>query len=59
MADKKMGRPPIDNPRRRRLSIRLTEAEYEEIEACAKLTGMSKTDLVLQGVRMVRAQIKK
>lgn len=47
------GRPPIENPKNRRLSIRLTESEYQEIEDCAKTTGLSKTSLILEGIRLV------
>ena len=59
MAANKMGRPPSDNPRNRRLSIRLTESEYEEIEECSRLSGLSKTDAVMKGIRLVKDQIKK
>lgn len=59
MMTPRTGRPPIENPRNRRLSIRLTESEYQEVEDCARLTGMSKTDLVLDGIRLVREREQK
>jgi uncharacterized protein (DUF1778 family) len=59
MMTPRTGRPPIENPRNRRLSIRLTESKYQEVEDCARLTGMSKTDLVLDGIRLVREREQK
>lgn len=53
------GRPRTDNPRNRRLSIRLTESEYKEIDDKAKETGMAKTDLVLAGIRLMASDNKK
>lgn len=53
------GRPKTDNPRNRRLSIRLTESEYQEIDDKAKEIGLAKTDLVLAGVRLMESDNKK
>lgn len=47
------GRPKVENPRNRRLSIRLTEGEYKEIDDKAKEMGLAKTDLVLKGIRLL------
>lgn len=53
------GRPKVENPRNRRLSIRLTEGEYKEIDDKAKETGLAKTDLVLKGIRLLDAEQQK
>ena len=59
MATKKMGRPPKENPRNKKLTIRVTEKELNDIDECAKSLGISKTELVIQGVQMVCSAIKK
>ena len=59
MATKKMGRPPIENPRNKKLTIRVTENELNDVNLCAKSLGISKTELVMQGVQMVCSEIKK
>lgn len=59
MTAKKMGRPPIENPRNKKLTIRVTEQELNDIDMCAKKLGISKTELVIQGVQTVCNEIKK
>lgn len=59
MTTKKMGRPTIENPKNKKLTIRVTENELNDIDMCAKSLGISKTDLVMQGVQMVCSEIKK
>ena len=59
MTTKKMGRPPIENPRSKKLTIRITENELKDIDLCAKSLGISKTDLVMQGIQMVCSEVKK
>ncbi len=53
------GRPPKDNPRKISLNIRLTEQEAKDIQECADMLNMSRTDVIVQGIYMVMAAIKK
>ena len=43
-AKKKTGRPKTENPRNKRLEIRLTEDELQKINNCSKILGKTRTD---------------
>lgn len=53
------GRPPKENPRKINLNIRLTEQEAKDIQECANDLGMSRTDTILKGIELIKAEIKK
>lgn len=53
------GRPPKENPRNVSLNIRLTKQEAEDIKKCAELLGKTRTDTIMMGIEMVKAEIKK
>lgn len=59
MTTRKMGRPPSENPRQRRLSLRITDDEYERIEICSNKLGKTKTEVVLYGIQLVEDSIQK
>lgn len=44
------GRPKVDNPRNKRLCIRVTEEELNEISETAEKFEMTKTDCVLYAI---------
>ncbi len=46
-----MGRPKVENPKTNVLHIRLTDAEFAEIESLAKKFKISKSELVLRGIK--------
>lgn len=52
------GRPKSDNPKSARLEIRLTELVDNELTEMAKRMKMSKTAILLQGLRLVELQQK-
>ncbi|KXB58513.1 hypothetical protein [Lachnoanaerobaculum saburreum] len=56
--EKKMGRP-TDNPRNLRLSLRMTADEMKEIDDLAKKLSMTKTNMVLKAVAILREQTEK
>ena len=58
MTDKKMGRPPIDNPKNKKITIRVTQDEIDCIDFCAKQLNISKTDVLLKGVQLVKNSLK-
>lgn len=56
---RKIGRPKIANPRNRRLNLRLRENESILIQQCAWLLGKSRTDTIMSGINMVKAELDK
>lgn len=55
---KKMGRP-TDNPRNERLTLRLSKSELEILNECSELTGKSRTDIIIKGIKEVYSTLKK
>lgn len=49
---------PTDNPKRNNTRIRMTDEDVEILEYCVKKTGMTKADVIRQGIREVYAKIK-
>lgn len=52
------GRPPKENSRRVNLNIRLTEQEAKDIQECADSLGITRTDVIMKGIELVKAEIK-
>lgn len=46
-----VGRRKIENPKKNVLHIRLTDAEFDEIKSLAKKLKLSKSELILRGIR--------
>ncbi|MSS15226.1 ribbon-helix-helix domain-containing protein [Porcincola intestinalis] len=44
------GRPPVDNPKARRVVIRLTEEEYLQLQAAADAVDGSVSDVIRQAL---------
>lgn len=54
------GRPPLqETSRNEHLSIRLTKQEKEEINDCSEKLRMSRTDTIMKGIGLVKAEIEK
>ena len=53
------GRPPKDNPRNCDINIRLTKTELENIQFVADHFKISRTDAIVKGIEMLKAEIKK
>jgi len=54
---KKMGRP-TDDPKKSRLELRLTDAEVQMLDHCVKETGLSKADIIRQGINEIYKKLK-
>jgi len=54
----KTGRPPKDNPRNVNLNIRVTRAEADLIQDCADELEVTRTDVIVRGVEMVKAELE-
>lgn len=48
------GRPPKENPRNVSLNLRLTRGEADLIQECADSLNTTRTEVIVQGVKMVR-----
>lgn len=56
----KTGRPPKQgSPRNKDINIRLTEQELKDINECAEIMGISRTDTIMKGIELLKAEIKK
>lgn len=51
------GRPPIDNPRNIRFTARLTQDEADTLQECADRLDISRTDVIVKGIELVKFQI--
>ena len=52
------GRPPKENPRNCDINIRLTKQELMMIEFVAESLEMTRTDAIIRGIEMLRAEIE-
>lgn len=47
------GRPPIDNPKSDRVTVRLTEYQKKILTDCAEKFGTSKADVICRGINLM------
>lgn len=53
------GRPPkAETSRNKSLNLRLTEEEARDIQYCAEKLEISRTDAIMKGIRMIKAQLE-
>ena len=50
---------PTQNPKRNETRIRMSDEDVQILDFCCKETGMTKADIIRQGIREVYAKIKK
>lgn len=50
---------PTENPKKHETRIRMTDEDVKILDYCAKETGLSKSEIIRQGIREVYAKIKK
>ncbi len=53
------GRPPKENPRNVNLNLRLTREEADLIQECADSLHTTRTEVIVKGVKLVRADLEK
>ena len=51
------GRPTAD-PKKHETRIRMSDEDVELLEICCKRTGLSKADVIRQGIREVYEKVK-
>ena len=49
---------PTSNPKRHDTRIRMSDEDVRLLEICCQKTGMSKTDVIRQGIREVYEKVK-
>ena len=54
----KTGRPTRD-PKKHETRIRMSDEDARILEECCKATGLSKSDVIRKGIRLVYESIKK
>lgn len=57
--NKALGRPKSENPKNIRLEIRLTQEQSQKLEECSKEMSVTKTDVIIKGIDLVSAELKK
>lgn len=59
MAQKKMGRPPSDNPLKERIFVLVNDETKQKINECKEALGATTSDVVRKGIDMVHDSLKK
>lgn len=54
----KMGRP-TDDPKPHNTRVRMSDAELKRLDYCAKVLGLTKADVIRQGIDRMYAEAKK
>lgn len=50
------GRPPIENPKSKRITIRLNEYHLNVLNECSKKIGISNADIVCRGIDLMEVE---
>ena len=53
------GRPPVDNPKSVKMNIRITEQTARDLQECAEKLNTSRVNVIEEGIKLVKAKIKK
>ncbi|HEL2475500.1 hypothetical protein [Streptococcus suis] len=53
------GRPKSENPKTRQFRMRLTEEEFSNLENVAEQKNMTKTEVVMRGIELVKSEKSK
>ena len=54
----KLGRP-TDSPKKHETRIRMSDEDLRILEECCRMTGMTKADVIREGIRTVYERAKK
>ena len=52
-----MGRPPADNPKLKRIYVRIDDEAMRTLDELAKTKGMTKSEIIRQGIHILRARL--
>lgn len=59
MAQKKMGRPPSENPLKDRIFIRVSKETIQKLNDCTGELGATRSDVVRKGIDLVHDTLEK
>lgn len=59
MAQKKMGRPPSENPLKDRIFVLVNDETKQKIKECKEALEATTSDIVRKGIDMVHDSLKK
>lgn len=59
MSDKKMGRPPVDNPLSERIYLRVDKATKEVLDNCVEKLDITRSEVVRRGIYLVADELEK
>ena len=54
-----MGRPKIENPKSKQISVRLDNETFEKLEECSKALNLTRVEVLRKGVDKIFSDIKK
>ncbi len=55
----KRGRPRKENPKNIELGIRLTQQKADDLQQCADLLGITRTEVIERGIELVKKSLRK
>lgn len=55
----RVGRPPIENPKKIKMNIRISEQTSKDLQECADALNISRINVIEKGIELVKSQIKK
>lgn len=53
---KTIGRPKSNNPKNKQLKIKMTEQEFQNLNDLAEKKNMTKTEIVMRGIELVKSE---
>ncbi|HEL1749272.1 TPA: hypothetical protein TZM69_001637 [Streptococcus suis] len=56
---KTIGRPKSENPKNKQIKIRMTEQQFQDLEDVAEQKNMTKTEVVMRGIELVKSEKSK
>lgn len=59
MPQKKMGRPPSENPLKERLYLRVDKSTKNMLDECTEKMKATRSDVVRKGIKMVYDELPK
>ena len=56
LTEKVIGRPKSANPKNRKVTLRMTENEFQKLEEVARKKGLSKSETILKGIELLATE---
>ena len=59
MSEKKMGRPPVENPLSERIYLRVDKETKDVLDECVEKLNTTRSEVVRKGIYLVQYGLKK